>query len=161
MERGAGAWRSCRRGPGACDGAGRGAGRPRPRGDHDCAHAGRRRGQCHGAAALSSVPGCCRARGEHRGAAGPAGSDPAVHGAAPRAMAIPTCACWPPSWRATCRRKMPPNCCAVCSSTSSIQMSVRRRSMCWRRLGRAMLSPRFRPVPSDLPERRFCHSRCR
>jgi FOG: HEAT repeat len=160
MERGACAWRSCRRGPGACDGAGRGAGRPRARGDHDCAHAGGRRGQCHGAAALSSVPGCCRARGEHRGAAGPAGSDPAVHGAAPRdgdsdvRLLATELARNMPAENATqllCRlleHEQHPN---VCAAAIDVLAEVGTRDAV----------PALQPVPSDLPERRFCHSRCR
>ena len=62
---------------------------------------------------LRSQDAAQRAR-EHRGAAGPAGSDPAVHGVAARRTAIPTCGCWRPNWRATCRRRTPPGCCAAC-----------------------------------------------
>ena len=139
----------------------RGTGRTRARSDHDGADAGRRRGQRHGAAALSSLPGRRPARREHRGAAGPAGGDPAVHDVAAGGRRFRRAAAGDRIGAQHVGGRTPPGYCAACSRTSSIPMSARRRSTCWRRSARGRRCPRCRPAPNASPERRFCHSPCR
>ena len=96
---------------------GGGTGRARARSDHDRAHARRRRGKRHGAAALSSLAGCRPARGGHRGAAGSAGRDPAVHGGAAGGQRFRRAPPRDRAWRATCRPRTPRTSCAACSRT--------------------------------------------
>ena len=134
MERGARSWRSCR----CCSGAGRCPAWSRFPAcaaiDADRAHAHRRRGQCRALLPyLRSQDAGLRAAAIEALQAMPEAVR--IHDLAVLRTAIPTCASWPPSWRATCRRRKPPTCCAVCWS-DSIPMSAPPRSRCWRKWGR-------------------------
>ena len=119
------------------------AGSARARSHHDRAHAHRRRGQRQGAAAVSPLPGRRPARRRHRGAAERCRTAISPFMAAllddgdsdVRILATELARNMPAAEATTC--------CARCSSTSSIPMSARRRSMCWRRWARATPFPRL------------------